>query len=701
VQVSPAANVVLSDNTPTFRWNAIATGNTYQIQIDDLATFASPNVNETTLQTTPTSYTTSVLPNGRYYWRVRAINAYGATGAWSLGRLVTIDAEVPTVPVMLAPVDGANSTNRMLTLSWQAVTGGTAYEIQLDSNPAFTQPIIPVAAALTYRTPTPLSRGTYYWSVRALDAAGNASEWSSAWSFTVVAGVTVQNDENTPVPTATATATMLMQVVEAETVTASGVWTAYDSPSASGGRYVYSNGSLDDVLTLSFSGTQVDVIYIQHPALGSFALEVDGTVMQTVSATSVEAVFGAKASVTDLAVGAHTLRIVPLSGTIAIDAFAVELPVATLEPTTTEVPTEVVPTETAVPTDVVPTETETPTEVVATDVVPTDVPTATPLPAQQILDVEVDVIQRAGVWTSYATDLASGGSYLYSSGSLSDTLTLTFNGTQIDVIYVQHPALGTFALEVDGSVNQIVNTYAAETVFGTRATIMVPTGQHTLRILPISGTVALDAFALDAQASVVVPTVEPTMVPPTEVVPTDIPPTATPEPTAVPLPVTLPVATSFDSLAGWTAVGTWALDPAGYTGSSVFVSSASRGQGHTLTLDTPVDLHAAFYPHLSFWMRGQVSTTDLISVDISTDGGQSWTLIDLSSRLTAEWTLVDLGLTPFVGQVVLLRFHLDATPPLPEGGASVGLWLDAVTVQEVPPAPVVEPPAEPTAVPES
>jgi uncharacterized protein (DUF1810 family) len=697
-QTAPAANVLLRDSTPTFQWAGFATTAagypfSYQIQIDDLATFASPNQTGTT-EVGALTYTATILPNGTYNWRVRAINTYGAPGAWSLGRAVRIDAVVPAVPAMVGPATGANITNRMLTLTWLAATGATAYEVRLDSTPSFTQPIIPVAAALTYRTPTPLSRGTYYWSVRALDAAGNASDWSPTWSFTVVAGVTVQNDETTPVPTGTveptivAPATTLMQVVEAETVTTSGVWTAYDSSSASGGRYVYSSGSLDDTLTLSFNGTQVDVIYIQHPALGSFAIEIDGTVMQTVNATSVEAVFGAKASVTGLAAGAHTVRIVPVSGTIALDAFAVELPVAAPEPTTTEVvPTEVVPT-TEVPTEVVPTDTETPTDVVPTEVIPT----ATPLPAQQILDAEVDVIQRAGVWTSYATDLANGGSYLYSSGSLSDTLTLVFNGTQVDVIYIQHPALGTFALEVDGSVNQIVNAYAAETIFGTRATIIVPTGQHTLRILPISGTVALDAFALDAQATVVVPTVvPPTEVVPTDVVPTDVPPTSTPEPTAAPLPVTLPVTTSFDSLAGWTVVGAWVLDPAGYMGSSVFVSSTIRGQGNTLALETPLDLRGAFYPHLSFWQRGQTSTADLVSVDISTDGGQSWTLIDLSSRLTADWTAVDLDLTAFVGQIVSLRFHLDATQPLPEGGASVGLWIDDVTVQEIPPTPTAEP----------
>jgi hypothetical protein len=714
MQTAPAANALLRDSTPTLQWNglaATAVGNPfrYQVQIDDLSTFASPN-QEATGGMGVLTYTASLLPNGNYYWRVRTINTYGAAGAWSAARLVRIDADAPAVPVMVGPATGTNITNRMLTLTWQAAAGATAYEVRVDSTTNYNQPLIPVAAALTYRTPTPLSRGTYYWSVRALDAAGNASDWSTTWSFTVVAGVTVQNDETTPVPTVTATTEptttvpVLMQIVEAETGTTSGVWAAYDSPSASGGRYVYSSGSLDDTLTLNFSGTQADVIYIQHPALGSFAIEVDRTVMQTVNSVAADTVFGVKTSITGLAAGTHTLRIVPVSGTIAIDAFAVELPLATPTMTATPtdgVPTEVVPAETVVPTEVVLTETETPTEVVSTEVVPTEViPTATPLPAQQILESEVEVIQRAGIWTSYATELASGGSYLYSSGSLSDTLTLIFNGTQIDVIYVQHPALGSFALEVDGSVNQIVNAYAAETVFSARATITVPTGPHTLRILPISGTVAIDTFALDAQATVVVPTMEPTVVP-TEGVPTVVPSTSTPEPTATPIPVTLPVATSFDSLAGWTAVGAWALDPAGYTGTSVFVSSATRGLGHILTLDTPIDLHASFYPHLSFWQRGQTSTADLVSVDISTDGGQSWTLVDLSSRITADWTAVDLDLTPFVGQVVSLRFHLDATQPLPDGGTSVGIWIDDLTVQEVQPAPVVEPTAEPTAVPAS
>jgi hypothetical protein len=104
-----------------------------------------------------------------------------------------------------------------------------------------------------------------------------------------------------------------------------------------------------------------------------------------------------------------------------------------------------------------------------------------------------------------------------------------------------------------------------------------------------------------------------------------------------------------------------------------------------------VDLRTSLYPHLSFWQRGQISAADLVSVDISTDGGQSWTMIDLGSRITAEWALIDLDLTPFAGQIISLRFRA----ALAEGESSVGYWLDDLTLQEVPP-PTAEPALEVT-----
>jgi hypothetical protein len=103
------------------------------------------------------------------------------------------------------------------------------------------------------------------------------------------------------------------------------------------------------------------VVFVQHPALGSFALFIDDTAIQTVDCTAPDAVFGVRISIS-LGTGVHTLRVLPVSGVVAIDAFAVETvsePPAppTQEPTDEPVTPEATvepPAATAVPTDVLP-----------------------------------------------------------------------------------------------------------------------------------------------------------------------------------------------------------------------------------------------------------------------------------------------------------------------------------------------------------
>jgi RHS repeat-associated protein len=66
------------------------------------------------------------------------------------------------------------------------------------------------------------------------------------------------------------------------------------------------------------------VVYVQHPALGTFAIEIDGQVVRTVSSTTKQSAFGTRTQIRGLTAGEHTLRITAVSGTIAIDAFGVE-----------------------------------------------------------------------------------------------------------------------------------------------------------------------------------------------------------------------------------------------------------------------------------------------------------------------------------------------------------------------------------------
>jgi hypothetical protein len=88
---SPAAGAKTNDNTPVFTWSAVPLGTVYQIQIDNQSNFASPE-RDFTAGAGVLSYAPALLPDGTYYWRVRAYNGNTPpeAGAWSPGRVLVI-----------------------------------------------------------------------------------------------------------------------------------------------------------------------------------------------------------------------------------------------------------------------------------------------------------------------------------------------------------------------------------------------------------------------------------------------------------------------------------------------------------------------------------------------------------------------------------------------------------------------------------
>ncbi|MBI5931575.1 MAG: hypothetical protein HY862_19865 [Chloroflexi bacterium] len=109
--------------------------------------------------------------------------------------------------------------------------------------------------------------------------------------------------------------------VEAENadVLKSGNWTTQAAPNASGGQYVYSR-DLNGALTLRFTGTSIEIAYMEGPALGTFTVLVDDVAVRTVIATRSTAAI-TSTSVDYLTNESHTLQIVPIDGTVAVDVF--------------------------------------------------------------------------------------------------------------------------------------------------------------------------------------------------------------------------------------------------------------------------------------------------------------------------------------------------------------------------------------------
>jgi hypothetical protein len=185
---APVSGLVTNNTTPTLTWNAVAFANTYEVQIDDLSTFAAPVYREVTGITT-LNHTLTTLPEGKYYWRVRARNVNNAAGPWAAYRYFTIDTTGPNAPVLSQPINNAPGIRTMPTFTWLAAATAKAYEFQYDNETNFTNPVTytsPLLTVLSHKPSLTMSVGTWYWRVRARDSVGNWGAWSTYRTLTIL-----------------------------------------------------------------------------------------------------------------------------------------------------------------------------------------------------------------------------------------------------------------------------------------------------------------------------------------------------------------------------------------------------------------------------------------------------------------------------------------------------------------------------------
>lgn len=121
----------------------------------------------------------STLPNTSSYY-TSAVQNFDLFDISNPGMTMTAQFRVivPT-PVLSAPADGAEVTTRQPALAWLPVAGAAGYDVQLHpTDPALAAPVR--VSAASYTTPLLDLNVLYRWRVRAVDAAGNVSEWSAA-----------------------------------------------------------------------------------------------------------------------------------------------------------------------------------------------------------------------------------------------------------------------------------------------------------------------------------------------------------------------------------------------------------------------------------------------------------------------------------------------------------------------------------------
>ncbi len=162
------------DMTPTITWSAIPTAVSYDVWITNVSTnTVLPLRNVTTNSYTPSTD----LGIGRFRVWVRSRNAAGVISRWS----TVVNFEINT-PVTLHSIVRRQGTPRP-TISWQALTGASRYEVWLGSG--VNGSVIFRDAAVTgtsWTPPSDLAVGRYLVWVRGFSAEGRPALWSGSVS---------------------------------------------------------------------------------------------------------------------------------------------------------------------------------------------------------------------------------------------------------------------------------------------------------------------------------------------------------------------------------------------------------------------------------------------------------------------------------------------------------------------------------------
>jgi Mg-chelatase subunit ChlD len=216
---TPANAAATNTPRPSLAWNAVAynyagIGVYYDVQVDNNSSFSSP---ERVISTSALRYNIgSNLPDGVYYWRVRAVNTLGFPGAWSAARRFTIDTVPPAQVALNTPFNDAFLSAARPQLKWYAVPDAAMYWVQIDNNSSFSSPEVSVfpVTGTTFTSPVTLPQGRYYWRVLSRDAAGNSAlAWSSPRAFSISIAIAPAHGSYIVSPTSSALPTFTWAAV--------------------------------------------------------------------------------------------------------------------------------------------------------------------------------------------------------------------------------------------------------------------------------------------------------------------------------------------------------------------------------------------------------------------------------------------------------------------------------------------------------
>ncbi len=201
VTLPPAPILLLPQNeavnvslTPLLKWLEDVSVIHYQLQISVDSNFSTTAYDHSDLTISQITIPVGTLNNfTKYYWRVRTTNSFG-TGQYSSVWNFTTILNIPAAPVLLSPLNSANSISLTPLLDWDDNPYST-YRVQISTDSIFSVSgtLINVSDSSSQYQVQPgtfINNVTYFWRVNATNSQGTGP-WSVIWHFTTIVSAPV------------------------------------------------------------------------------------------------------------------------------------------------------------------------------------------------------------------------------------------------------------------------------------------------------------------------------------------------------------------------------------------------------------------------------------------------------------------------------------------------------------------------------
>ncbi len=153
--------------------------------------FNSPMAVIRSVEGTETSLDVENLLFGvHYYWRMRARHSQD-TSLWSAPKsFITVAA-----PELTDPDNGSSDNNLDVIFKWKKLSDNIIYEIYIDSDPAFSNPVHLETEEKEVEAELLMFDKLYYWKALARNSS-DTSAWSEVWTLETIGTVYLSSPEN-------------------------------------------------------------------------------------------------------------------------------------------------------------------------------------------------------------------------------------------------------------------------------------------------------------------------------------------------------------------------------------------------------------------------------------------------------------------------------------------------------------------------